>query len=146
MKRFLLLLTGSALVAATLVPGVASAQAAYDPQEALLEARPAAQFFGRQIGFSPDEITQLSAVAVLLARLHGMDIAQTSEQLSDALLGNQASAYALGLDLDPSFVAYTQIDGSTREVFDGLSTSTQAWLRYKALLGQLGSVVNAATA
>jgi hypothetical protein len=141
-KRLLFLLTSGALLAVTLVPGVASAQVADDGQQALQQARPAAQIFGRQVGFSPDQVTQLSAIAVVVARVRGADVAQTSDQLTAALLGNQASANALGLDLDPGYVAYTQIDGATVEVFNGLDASTQATLRYQALVAQLPGLLH----
>ena len=142
MKRFLFLLTGGALLAATLLPGVVSAQVVDDGQQALLQARPAAQVFGRQVGFSPDQITQLSAIAVVLARVRGDDVAQTSNQLTAALLGNQPTANALGLDLEPGYVASTQLDGATAEVFNLLDPSTQGTLRYQAVVAQLPSLLH----
>jgi hypothetical protein len=106
----------------------------------LLEAGTAAAQFGRQIGLVPDQVQGLTDVARQLANIEGLDVAQTMTQLAVAMQGNAQAANALGLNLDDAYVAYTQMGGASAEVFKQLDPGTQATLRYRAALEQVGKM------
>jgi len=108
-------------------------------QTALLQAGTAAQQFGRQVGFSPDQTKGLEAAAVLLSRIHGIDVAQTMNLLTQAIQGNAQAAQTLNLQLDAGYIAFNQLGGATAEVFNQLDPATQAMLRTQTALQQLGS-------
>jgi hypothetical protein len=98
----------------------------------------AAQRFSRTVGFVPQETEALETMALVLAHYRGADLSLTMNLLTQALSGNMQAADALNLQLDAGYVAYTQINGSTREVFQMLDPSTQNVLRYRAALAQVG--------
>src|SRR5262252_2102334 len=106
-------------------------------QRALLEAGTTAQQFARSIGLGPDQVLGLTQTATILARIHGLDVDQTMKLLTSAMQGNEQAANQLNLQLDDSYVAFTQLGQSTTEVFNQLDPGTQGWLRYKASLGQV---------
>jgi len=107
-------------------------------QRALLEAGTTAQQFGRTIGFGPERVQGLVQMATVLAQIHGLDVDETMKLLTAALQGSEQAANQLNLQLDDSYVAFTQINDVTGEVFAQLDPGTQAWLRYKASLGEAG--------
>jgi hypothetical protein len=108
----------------------------------LLEAGTAAAQFGRQIGLVPDQVQGLTQVALQLSRIEGTDVAQTMTQLTAAMQGNAQAANALGLNLDDAYVAYTQMGGASAEVFKQLDPGTQATLRYRAALEEVGKMAD----
>jgi hypothetical protein len=108
-------------------------------QRSLLEAGTTAAQFSRLVGFGPEQTQGLVALGTALARLQGSsDVGTTMTQLTSAIQGNQQAAAALGLQLDASYVAYTQLDGAVAEVFNGLDPYTQATLRAASATEQLG--------
>jgi len=107
-------------------------------QRALLEAGTVAQQFGRNVGFGPIQTQGLDALAVALAKIHGLDVGQSMRVLTSALGGSAEAANTLNLQLDAGYIAFTQLGGATAEVFEQLDPSTQAMLRYEAALGQIG--------
>jgi hypothetical protein len=114
-----------------------ASQAAGVTQQSLLEAGTAAEQFRRQVGLGPQTPTQLTTLATVLGQIRGTDAGQTMNQLSQAMLGNQQAANALGLQLDAATLSYQNFGDATGEVFNQLDPSTQAALRYQAALGQL---------
>jgi len=106
-------------------------------QQSLLEAGTAAAQFSRSVGLGPEQVDNLTAVSVLLARIQGTTPSTTITQLTAALQGNGQAAAALGIQLDAAYVAFTQLGGATAEVFNQLSPSTQAALRYQSALEQI---------
>jgi hypothetical protein len=107
-------------------------------EQSLLEAGRSAQQFGQQVGFGPERVQGLVALSTLLARIQGTDVGTTMTQLSAALNGNAQAAQALNLQLDASYVSYTQLGGATSDVFNLLDDSTRASLRYAAAMEQVG--------
>jgi len=120
-------------------------QAAGVTTQSLLEAGTAAQQFGRQAGFGPEQVQNLVALSTVLAQIHGTDVGQTMNTLTAALQGNAQAANALDLQLDAATISYQQFGDATGEVFGMLDPSTQATLRYEAALGQLHNQVSNAS-
>src|SRR5215471_7175099 len=114
-------------------------------QRALLEAGTAAQQFARTAGLGPDQVLGLTQAATVLARIHGLDVDQTMKLLTAAMQGSDQAANQLNLQLDDSYVAFTQLGQSTTEVFSQLDPGTLAWLRYQAALGQVGNQATVAS-
>lgn len=110
-------------------------------QRSLLEAGSAAQQFGRNLGFGPAQVTQLTAVATVLAQIRGQDVGQTMNLLTSALEGNAQAAQQLNLQLDAGYIAFNQLGGATADVFNQLDPATQATLRWQTALGQLSGQV-----
>jgi hypothetical protein len=128
--------------------GVISQQAGVAATE-LIQAGNAAQQFGRQIGFGPDQTRGLEAAATLLARIKGIGVDQAMTLLTSAIQGNAQAAASLNLQLDAGYIAFTELGGATAEVFNQLGTGEQEWLRYQSALlqtaKQAGATVPALT-
>ena len=107
-------------------------------QTALLQAGTAAQQFARTVGFGPEQTQGIVALGVALARLQGTDPSQSINLLTQALQGNAQAAQSLNLQLDASFIAFSQLGGASAEVFNQLDPATQAAVRYAAALDQIG--------
>jgi hypothetical protein len=103
----------------------AVSESAHATQQSLLEAGTAAQVFARQVGFGPEAVAGLTAVAVQLGNIHNLNPAEAMNLLSSAMQGNAQAAQQLGLQLDASTVAYSQLGGATSDVFNLLDPSTQ---------------------
>lgn len=116
------------------------------PLDRLQEAERIADYdIAWQTGGGPDQTRGLVALAALVSKVHHIDVVEAMNQIDAALQGNVPAARFLGVHLDPSYVAYTQINGATAEVFDGLDMGTRLQLRYTCLLQQTNALLNAAS-